>query len=623
MPKLNYTLLNSLRFPQDLRKLNDSQQKLLCREIRHQLIHTIAQTGGHLASNLGVVELTVALHTVFELPQDQIVWDVGHQCYTHKMLTGRLDRFSSIRQAGGLSGFPRCAEHESDAFVGGHASTSVSAACGLAKAKTLTNDPHHVVAVVGDGAFTGGMIYEALNNAGRSDDRLIVILNDNDMSISKSVGSFARYLADKRASDRYVHLKDRVEDTLVKIPVIGEGVRDSIAGMKTVFRQAMYHSNFFEDFGFDYLGPVDGHNIPTLIRVLRRAQALDKPVVVHINTVKGKGYSFAEQNPSRFHGVSGFDKSSGAVNPSAKSFSSVFGQQLVSLAREDKKICAITAAMQSGTGLELFAQEFLTQNRFFDVGIAEEHAITFACGLAAGNLLPVFAVYSTFLQRGFDQLIHDAAIEKRHIVLAIDRAGIVGEDGETHQGLFDTAFLSAIPNTVVYSPATYAELAYALEQCLYHTEAIAAVRYPRGGEISMGQYDDYTVGDYFYHSNGGKTLLITYGRQFAETAQAADLLVEQGECPDLLKLHRIFPIPDACISIAKRYREVVFVEEGIRSGGIGEHFLAELAARNYRGRMHMIAIDAPFIAQMSARQALVQCGLDAQSLAKTIAELIG
>jgi len=616
-----YNLLNTLTLPGDLKKLGEEQQKLLCWEIRQKLIRTVSENGGHLASNLGTVELTVALHTVFDLPDDSIVWDVGHQCYTHKLLTGRADRFSTIRQEDGLSGFPRPSESKYDCFIAGHASTSISAACGLAKAKTLSGDPHHVIAVVGDGAFTGGMVYEGLNNAGRSSDRLIVVLNDNEMSISKSVGSFARYLAAKRASDGYLNLKDKVEGALVKIPVVGESVRDVVKQSKDMFRQAIYHSNLFEDLGFYYLGPVDGHDLPVLIKMLERAKEVDRPVLVHVNTVKGKGYPFAEQDPSKFHGVGQFNRSNGHTKTPGASFSSEFGRMLTGLAEKDDKIVAITAAMQDGTGLTPFAQKFGDKNRFFDVGIAEEHAVTFSCGLAAGGLRPVFAVYSTFLQRGFDQLIHDAAIEKQHIVLAVDRAGIVGDDGETHQGLYDAAFLSEIANCVVYSPATFRDLQYALERALYHTDGIAAVRYPRGGEPELSDPAFSAAEDYTHISSGGDTLLITYGRETSEVYKAVKLLEAQHKKADLLKLCKIHPLPEECVQIARKYRTILFVEEGVRSGGIGEHFLAALSAARYRGRMSIRAIENPCIRQMAVPAALKSCGLDAQSIAQTVAEL--
>ncbi len=617
----NFNLLHTLKFPQDLRKLNEEQQKNLCWEIRQRLIRTLSSTGGHLASNLGAVELTVALHTVFDLPQDQIVWDVGHQSYTHKLLTGRLKNFSKIRQEGGISGFPRPSESEYDAFIGGHASTSVSAAYGLAKAKTLTGDRHHVIAVVGDGAFTGGMVYEALNNAGRSGDRLIVVLNDNHMSISESVGSLARYLAEKRTTQGYAQLKDTVEQALLKIPLVGNTARDMIYNSKALLRQTIYHSNMFEDFGFDYLGPVDGHDIPLLVQTFRRAKALEKPVLVHINTIKGKGYPYAEKNPSTFHGVGKFDYESGELKPSSENFSSVFGQELVRLAQEDDRICAITAAMQGGTGLDGFAKQFEPKNRFFDVGIAEEHAVTFACGLAAGGMLPVFAVYSTFLQRGFDQLIHDAAIEQQHVLLAVDRAGLVGDDGETHQGMIDAAFLSQIPGTTVYSPATFADLRYAMQKALYETDGLVAVRYPRGGEPTFSPKLPEEPAEWLHLKYGGETLVISYGREFGEVYRAAQSLAERGKTVDLLKLHRIAPLPEACIALAKRYRTILFVEEGIRSGGIGEHFLSRLSDAGYIGRMTIQAVENPFLPQMSVASALHRCGLDSDTLEEQIAAL--
>ena len=617
----NFNLLHTLKFPQDLRKLNEEQQKNLCWEIRQRLIRTLSSTGGHLASNLGAVELTVALHTVFDLPQDQIVWDVGHQSYTHKLLTGRLKNFSKIRQEGGISGFPRPSESEYDAFIGGHASTSVSAAYGLAKAKTLTGDRHHVIAVVGDGAFTGGMVYEALNNAGRSGDRLIVVLNDNHMSISESVGSLARYLAEKRTTQGYAQLKDTVEQALLKIPLVGNTARDMIYNSKALLRQTIYHSNMFEDFGFDYLGPVDGHDIPLLVQTFRRAKALEKPVLVHINTIKGKGYPYAEKNPSTFHGVGKFDYESGELKPSSENFSSVFGQELVRLAQEDDRICAITAAMQGGTGLDGFAKQFEPKNRFFDVGIAEEHAVTFACGLAAGGMLPVFAVYSTFLQRGFDQLIHDAAIEQQHVLLAVDRAGLVGDDGETHQGMFDAAFLSQIPGTTVYSPATFADLRYAMQKARYETDGLVAVRYPRGGEPTFSPKLPEEPAEWLHLKYGGETLVISYGREFGEVYRAAQSLAERGKTVDLLKLHQIAPLPEACIALAKRYRTILFVEEGIRSGGIGEHFLSRLSDAGYIGRMTIQAVENPFLPQMSVASALHRCGLDSDTLEEQIAAL--
>lgn len=610
--------MERLKLPQDLKKMDSKELSILCGEIRQQIIRTVSKNGGHLASNLGAVELTVALHRVFQIPQDAIVWDVGHQCYTHKILTGRFSRFHTLRKTGGISGFPRHDESNCDAFLAGHASTSLSAACGLAKAKTLTGDPHTVIAVVGDGALTGGMIYEALNNAGRSGSRLIMVLNDNNMSISKSVGALARYLAMKRTSAGYLQLKDRVEDTLLKIPFVGQGIRDTIVSSKSTLRQVLYHSNLFEDFGFDYLGPVDGHNLSGLIQVLTRAKELEKPVVVHINTIKGKGYLPAEKNPARYHGVSAFDYKQGIQTKEEKTFSSVFGQTLADLARKDEKICAITAAMETGTGLAPFAKEFGRQDRFFDVGIAEEHAVTFACGLAAGGMRPVVAVYSTFLQRAYDQLLHDGAIEPQHVVLAVDRAGFIGSDGATHQGLFDAAFLSQIPGIVIYSPATYNQLVYSLNQAMYQTEGLAAVRYPRGQEDSLPVA---LSGDWTHCSKDSSVLLVTYGRQSFETIRAMDLL-EQAEKPvDLLVLNKISPIPQECIQLARKYPKILFVEEGILQGGIGEHFLCMLSEISYYGKMQIQAVKQPFLPQMTLAEAQEFCGLDAASIVKRVTEL--
>ncbi len=608
-------LLHTLRLPQDLRRLNPRQQQLLCQELRQQLLRTVSHTGGHLASNLGVVELTVALDTIFPPGQDRVIWDVGHQSYVHKLLTGRLDRFDTLRQEGGVSGFPRPSESPYDAFIGGHASTALSAAFGFARADTLRGEPRWTVAVVGDGAFAGGMVYEALNNAGRSRDRLVVVLNNNDMSISRSVGSLAAYLAKKRSSEGYLNLKEQVEAALKRVPVVGPEVRDLLSEAKGAVRQLVYHTNLFEDFGFHYLGPVDGHDLPALLRVLARAKGEGGPVVVQVNTVKGKGYPYAEENPAAFHGVGPFDRQSGQRPASSHSFSGEFGRWMAEAAQRDPRICAITAAMADGTGLQPFAQRF--PQRFYDVGIAEEHAVTFACGLAAGGMLPVFAVYSTFLQRGFDQLIHDASIQPQHVVLGVDRAGLVGEDGETHQGVFDAAFLSLLPGAAIYSPASYRDLRWALDQALYHWEGLAAVRYPRGQEPALPELCQLDPAPFTHQLLGpepGELLLVSYGRQCQQVWQAARTLNERGRRADLLKLTQIWPLPPEALRLAKRYPKLLFVEEGIQTGGMGEHFSAALSALGYRGRVWLHGITEPFQPAMPAARALEHCRLDAASL---------
>ena len=525
-------LLESIKLPQGVKELNKDQLDELCLELREEIIDKVSVTGGHLASNLGTVELTVALHYVFDSPREPIVWDVGHQCYSHKLLTGR--DITGIRTEGGLSGFPKPSESEHDAFVAGHASTSVSAALGIAEAKKIAGDESSVVAVVGDGAVSGGMIYEAINNAGRSKTNLVVVLNDNEMSISKNVGAMAKYLAQIRTKEGYFHFKDVTQRILLKIPLIGKGIFSTVKYCKTALKDFYYGSNTFEHFGFVYLGPVDGHDIQMLIRVLKRAQSLKCPVLVHINTVKGKGYHPAEMLPSKFHGIAPFNKESGETfEAHKKSFSDAFGEIICEMAEKDKKICAITAAMTDGTGLKNFAKKY--PERFFDVGIAEEHALTFAAGLAAGGMKPVFAVYSTFLQRSFDQIIHDASINPLHVVLAIDRAGIVGGDGETHQGIFDVPMLTAIPGVTIYSPFNYAELDRVLK-IAFAANGVQAVRYPRDSEkpVSPKYTADYHDFDFF--ENGKDSLIVTYGRLLPKRAQP---LKKQGLlCSSLARFFR-------------------------------------------------------------------------------------
>ncbi len=439
-------LLNTIKSPEDLKGLSSEQLKRLCSEIRSCIIHTVSTNGGHLASNLGVVELTVALHRVFSSEKDRIVWDVGHQSYTHKMLTGRGDRISTIRTKDGLSGFPNREESPYDPFTCGHSSTSISSALGLAKAKELNGDDGYVVAVIGDGALTGGLAYEGLNNAGRLKRNFIVVLNDNKMSISRNVGSMARYLARIRTEPSYFRIKGNVENALDHIPVVGTPMHHVLTKSKSVLKQLLYNSTIFEDMGFYYYGPFDGHDLDKMIEVFTNVKSINHPVLLHVVTQKGRGYSYAEHNPGAFHGVSKFNIKTGKPLFSGPSFSAVFGDTLCGFAEDrSDRICAVTAAMQSGTGLTDFAKKF--PERFFDTGIAEEHAVTFCGGLAVGGMLPVFAVYSSFLQRGYDQMIHDVALQHVKVVLAVDRAGVVGEDGQTHQGIFDASYLNTIPGS--------------------------------------------------------------------------------------------------------------------------------------------------------------------------------
>ena len=621
------SILDTICSPQDVKELPFEQLDVLCTQIRERLIQTTAKTGGHLASNLGTVELTVALHRVFDCPDDQIVWDVGHQCYTHKLLTGRREQFSTLRQEGGLSGFPKRKESEYDAFIAGHSSTSISVASGLARAKKLQNDQHHVIAVIGDGAFTSGLAFEGANNAARFGDNLIVILNDNKMSISKNVGSFSKYLSKIRARPAYFRTKDRVESICNHLPLIGKPLNQLLVWLKTTMKTVVYGSNWFEDMGFCYLGPIDGHNMETLCDVLQRAKNLHRPVFLHIETQKGKGYSYAEENPGEYHGTSGFDIDTGKSFSSASTnFSNEFGLYLTELAKRDERICAITAAMKYGTGLNHFSRAFGQQGRFFDVGIAEPHAVTFAGGLAANGMLPVFAVYSSFLQRCYDQIIHDLSIERQHVVIGSQQKEVAcgmpvipgdRSDGETHQGLFDVAMLSSVPGITLYSPATYEEMRCSLYKSLYEHTGVCCVRYPRGGESKLPAFDPQAP--WAIEPKGAKPrlLLVTYGKLSAQAVQAAHTLSQQGVSTAVLKLLRLLPFCEEAVEQAMQAEYVLFAEEGIESGGIGQMFGSHLLENGFQGHYRVLAVHDRFVEQATPDRALALCGLDAQSMVQT------
>lgn len=604
--------LADLHLPEDLRDLSYTQCRQLCREIRTTLVNTVSKTGGHLASNLGVVELTMALHRCFHSPEDKIVWDVGHQSYTHKLLTGRLDRFSTLRQENGISGFPKPSESEHDAFVSGHSSTSISVACGMAASMRLNQQDHYAVAVIGDGAMTGGMVYEGLNNGGKVPDNLIVILNDNHMSISKNVGALAKYLASIRGKEGYVKTKWAVERTLDKTPVLGKPLAKVLKTSKDTLRNTLYHqSTLFDNLGFVYLGPVNGHNLEELEEVLQVAKSYHRPVLVHVNTVKGKGYMPAEKNPGEYHGISKFDVMTGNPEVSVDTcFSTVFGQELARLGREDQRICAITAAMKYGTGLQFFASE--CRDRFFDVGIAEQHAVTFAASLASMGHLPVFAVYSSFLQRAYDQLLHDVAISNLHVVLGIDRAGIIGEDGETHQGLFDVSLVSSIPNSTIYSPLCYEELCTCLKKALYEDKGLVCIRYPRGVDQSEPAFREPSL-TLSHYRKGGRILLVTYGRIFNEMVRAQVTLAAEGICCDMLRLTRIFPLLPQAVVAMQEYDQVIFFEEGVKTGGIASQVGDALLESGFRGRYSSVAVQG-FVKQASVAGSLEHAGLSASKM---------
>ncbi len=616
-------LLENIRKPSDIKKIPADKLPVLADEIRDTLIRTVSETGGHLASNLGVVELTIALHKVFNSPHDKIVWDVGHQVYVHKMLTGRYDRIGTLRQHGGLSGFSNPDESEHDIFFSGHSSTSVSAAYGIAQANKIKGNKNYAIAVIGDGAFTGGMVYEALNNAGREKSRLIVILNDNDMSISKNVGSLAKHLAVIKARPSYFRMKAKTEQIINRIPLIGVRLSNAIFRLKTGIKRLFYKSStMFEDLGFRYMGPVDGHNIEILVDALEGAKSANYPILLHIKTTKGKGYDYAELEPSVFHGISKFDMDTGEFRSSGTNFSNEFGSLMCNFAGNDRRVCAITAAMSLGTGLDNF--EKLFPSRFFDVGIAEEHAVTFCSGLAKGGMLPVFAVYSAFLQRSYDQLVHDAALQKLKIILAIDRAGFVTGDGETHHGLLDVPFLNTIPGITVYSPTLYSEMRNAFVKALYHEDSVVAVRMFKGAEPELPDdfVPSYELFD-IYGNGNAEIAIVTYGRLFAEAAYAATELNRSGIPVKVVKLNKIKPVPCEAVNNVINCTNIFFYEESEMSGGVGEIFNMLLTNNGYKNNYQLIAVEDKFVRHSTVEQLLEDHGFDRKSIEKRIREVTG
>lgn len=614
---MNYELLSKINSPKDIKSLDISALNELSEEIRCKMIETVSKNGGHLASNLGVVELTLAMHKVFNSPEDQFVFDVGHQCYTHKLLTGRYNRFDTLRTKGGLSGFCRPSESEHDIFYSGHSGTSVSAGLGLAAANALNSDSHYVVSVIGDGSFTGGMVYEALNNGGRSKARHIIILNDNKMSISENVGSFAKYLAEIRAKPSYMSFKENTEKALNKIP-FGTKIVTELFKIKTDIKNKLYsQSTFFEDLGYRYMGPIDGHNIEQLCNALESAKKVNGPVLLHALTVKGKGYEHAEKSPSLFHGISKFDIDTGEPVSGSDSFSEKFGEYLCEHAKKDNSICAITAAMKTGTGLEKFSTTY--PDRFFDVGIAEEHAVTFASGLAKNGMRPIYAVYSTFLQRCYDQLIHDISLQKLKIIFAVDRAGFVGEDGETHHGIFDVSFLNTIPDIKIYSPCCYRSLDADINNALYADEYSVVVRYPRGRpdeNVSKLRYNRIEFSE--YGTNQSTNLIITYGKITSEAIAAVDCLKEKGIDVYLISFNQIKPLPDGLTEMIIQKENIWFFEEGQKSGGVGQKLASQLLQAGYKGNYYLTAIEDKFVEQAGVNELLDIYGLSKEKMIKKI-----
>lgn len=605
---MEYKILNKINSPEDVKKLHKDEIKLLCEEMRSEIIDVVSKNGGHLASSLGAVELTVALHRVFSSPKDAVIFDVGHQSYAHKLLTGRKETFSTLRQEGGISGFMRPDESEHDPFVTGHSSNSISAAYGIYRAKTMLGGGT-AIAVIGDGAMTGGMAYEALNNAGAKKGNFIVVLNDNKMSISRNVGAMHRAFTKMRNRKGYHKMKFAISKILLKLPLIGKPIYNIIFSIKETFKQLVYKNNIFTSLGFNYLGPVNGHDVEAMEQLFTIAKSYSRPTLVHVVTTKGKGYAYAENQPKDYHGVSSFDIEKGKDSSTNKTYSDIAGEALLELAAQNKNVCAITAAMTEGTGLQNFALKY--KSRFFDVGIAEQHAVTFASGLASGGMIPYFAVYSTFLQRGYDQVLHDAAIANVPIKILVDRAGIVGDDGESHQGVFDVAYLSTIPNVNIYSPCYYSELKKLIFDAA-NIQELSIIRYPRG--VENNNYGGEITGDYTILSNNGQKVIVTYGRIFSNAVEAQKAL----ENTDILKLNRIYPVNEEIVELLLKYKEIYFFEEGILSGGIAEHIGCVLLEKGFNGKYVVNAINNEFVGASTIHSALKKYNLDCESMIEIV-----
>lgn len=609
-------LLDNMKFPEDIKCLNNRELESLGEEIREFLTDSVSKTGGHLSSNLGVVDLTLSLFKSFDIEEDKFIWDVGHQSYVHKILTGRKDKFEGLRKADGISGFPKRNESKYDAFDTGHSSTSISAALGMARARDIKGESYKVVAIIGDGALTGGMAFEALNDVGFNKTDMIIILNDNQMSISPNVGGMSRYLNKLRMEPTYNKIKMDVNTTL-NHSTLGKALASSLSRIKDSIKQLVVPSMLFEDMGIKYLGPIDGHNIQEMNEVFKKAKEIKGPVIIHTITQKGRGYELAEKSPSKFHGITPFDLESGEPLSSSKNnYSTAFGNALEAIAKKDEDVVAITAAMPDGTGLKAFSSNF--KERFFDVGIAEQHAVTLAAGMACSGLKPVFAVYSTFLQRAYDQVLHDVCIQNLPVVFAIDRAGIVGDDGETHQGIMDISFLSMIPNMTMLAPKCLAEVPLILEWAINKGTPVA-IRYPRGGDIieNIKPLEEIKEGKWETVNKGDKVAIIGTGRMVQHAIKAKTILEKEGYNPTIINATFIKPIDnDLLKNLAEEGYNIISVEDNIEEGGLGSTICSSLNKMNFEGKFKSLAYDDEFVSQGNVDIIYNKYGLDAIGIAK-------
>lgn len=601
--------LESMKFPEDLKYLNEREIRELAQEIREFLIESISKTGGHLSSNLGVVELTLSLFRTFNIEKDKFVWDVGHQSYVHKILTGRKKYFDKLREKEGISGFPKRNESKYDAFDTGHSSTSISAALGMARARDLCKQDHKVVAIIGDGALTGGMAFEALNDVGFNKTNITIILNDNQMSIAKNVGGMSKYLSNIRLEPGYNKIKTDITTTLNQ-STIGKSMANSLTKIKGSIKQLVVPSMLFENMGIKYLGPIDGHDLNSMSEIFTKAKDINGPVLIHVITKKGKGYKLAEENPGKFHGISPFNAETGDVSSSGVSYSKAFGDGLIELAEKNKSIVAVTAAMPDGTGLLEYSKKF--KERFFDVGIAEEHAVTLCAGMACGGLRPYFAVYSTFLQRAFDQVLHDVCIQKLPVVFCIDRAGVVGADGETHQGIMDISYLSIIPEMTIVSPKCLDELKVILNWTLTFNGPVA-IRYPRGGDIikDIESLNEIFYGKWEVLEEGKEIAIIATGKMVQYAVLASRILKEKGISPKLINATFIKPLDNELLDdLIKEKYKIVTVEDNIKHGGLGSLILEYVKSKGYKEDISILAYDDKFITQGNIEDIYIENGLD-------------